>query len=288
MLEDIAIVERIRNGNFDEAFLASMKELLPDYKARAKFINSVFAGILPTDHLSVFWGDRLATLDKSMGFFDDTKFNQAFLAILSDYPYDQYVGKQTIAWRLHTLVWAAQHAKALPEGDFVECGVFRGDMSWVIGEVADLKNSDRRFFLYDSFIGLDKDLLREDDYPFNSGYFEIANSFYSEEGIFENVKSRFKDWKNYFVIEGYLPRTLIHENAPERIAFLHVDLNSPAAELACFEELFDKLVSGALVILDDYGWKAYGKQKVVADDFFGERGISLLELPTGQGLAIKR
>ena len=42
------------------------------------------------------------------------------------------------------------------------------------------------------------------------------------------------------------------------------------------------------MVLDDYGWANYKPQKVVADNFFKSKDIPIVELPTGQGLAIIR
>ena len=75
---------------------------------------------------------------------------------------------------------------------------------------------------------------------------------------------------------------------PERIAFLHIDLNSPAAEIAALEQLFDRVVSGGYIVFDDYGWKLFKKQREAEDRFMSDRGHSILELPTGQGLVIKQ
>ena len=43
-------------------------------------------------------------------------------------------------------------------------------------------------------------------------------------------------------------------NAPERIAWLHVDLNDAAGETAALDALFDRVVPAGIVILDDYEW----------------------------------
>jgi hypothetical protein len=86
---------------------------------------------LQANHLSVSWGDRLLTIDKSTGFLNDPQFAKAFGEIRGAHQYDQYGGHHTIAWRLNTLCWAARRGLQL-EGDFVECGVFKGDMAWVV------------------------------------------------------------------------------------------------------------------------------------------------------------
>jgi O-methyltransferase len=48
-----------------------------------------------------------------------------------------------------------------------------------------------------------------------------------------------------------------------------------------------RLVPGAPVIFDDYGWLAYRAQKEALDEFARSHGVEILLLPTGQGLLIK-
>ena len=43
-----------------------------------------------------------------------------------------------------------------------------------------------------------------------------------------------------------------------------------------------------MIVFDDYGWTGYRGQKRAADIFMRDRGLSVLELPTGQGLVVKR
>ena len=76
--------------------------------ARRLVIETVTA--LKDSHLSVSWGDRLLTIDKSAGFMQDSNFMRSFDQIRGSQQYDQYDGADTIAWRLNTLVWAGRCA----------------------------------------------------------------------------------------------------------------------------------------------------------------------------------
>lgn len=69
---------------------------------------------------------------------------------------------------------------------------------------------------------------------------------------------------------------------------MHIDMNSAAPEIGALELLFDRVAPGGIVIFDDYGWLLHAKQKEAEDRFMAERGHKILELPTGQGLLIKR
>jgi hypothetical protein len=77
------------------------------------------------------------------------------------------------------------------------------------------------------------------------------------------------------------------EALPERIAFLHLDMNSSNSEIAALDILFDRVSPGGAIVFDDYGWLSYQAQQHAEDAFMAERGHRILELPTGQGLVIK-
>ncbi len=104
--------------------------------------------------------------------------------------------------------------------------------------------------------------------------------------LYEQVRQRFIEYPEVHVIKGSVPE-ILHTHAPEKIAFMHLDVNSAAAEIGTLELLFDRIVPGGMLVLDDYGWLAYKDQKQAEDIFFAERGYHVLELPTGQGLLIK-
>jgi hypothetical protein len=57
--------------------------------------------------------------------------------------------------------------------------------------------------------------------------------------------------------------------------------------MAAAEFLWPRLVPGAFVLLDDYGWAAHVNQKHAWDGFAEKHGVMILPLPTGQGLIMK-
>jgi O-methyltransferase len=105
--------------------------------------------------------------------------------------------------------------------------------------------------------------------------------------LFEQVRARFRAWPNVLVTRGKVPEVLA-EGAPPTIAFLHVDMNNAQAERGALEVLFERISPGGIVVFDDYGWAGYRDQKLAVDEFLLDRGHAVLELPTGQGLVVKR
>jgi O-methyltransferase len=272
---------------FDSDSKRNLLERLRDPRRRAAFVDFVAREILPHDHHRVFWGDRMLTLDKSMGFLEDAAFTKAWESVRGAHIYDQYDNRQSIAWRMHTLVWAARQALALPEGDFVECGVFQGDMSFVVYHAAGVAGSGRRMHLFDSFEGIDPARVAKGEYSLSPNLVEISNLHYQRLGLYESVCARFTRMPEVSIHRGFLPGALAGRT-PKNIAWLHIDLNAAIPEVETLELLFDRVVPSGAVILDDYGWLVLRAQKDAEDAFFERRGYSVLELPTGQGLVIKR
>lgn len=217
-----------------------------------------------------FSSDMLITFSRNMGFFDDPEFIEALNAEA------RTEEERCLVWRLHVVCWAAANALKL-DGDFVECGVFHGLSTAVTARYLEFGKQARTWYLYDTFSGIPADQI-------DPGFSNPPQ--YGEPSIYDGVKRRFASYPNIRVVRGRVPEVLA-EVSPRSIAFMHLDMNSSAAEIGALEHLFDRMVSGAYLLLDDYGWYAHRAQKLAEDSFFRRHGCPVLELPTGQGLVIK-
>jgi Methyltransferase domain len=90
---------------------------------------------------------------------------------------------------------------------------------------------------------------------------------------------------NVNIIEGSVPTTLPLVQTDE-IAYLHLDMNSSAPELAALNSFWERLVPGAVVLPDDYGYRGYEAQKRALDALARRLDVSIASLPTGQSLLI--
>jgi O-methyltransferase len=104
--------------------------------------------------------------------------------------------------------------------------------------------------------------------------------------LFDSVTRKFADLSNVNIKKGSV-HDILDKKSPAKIAFLHLDLNGATVDLGALDRLFDRVVSGGIIILDDYGWASYRAQKEAEDQFFAARGCQVLELPTGQGMVLK-
>lgn len=256
----------------------------PSAQAAPAVVAHLMEHALRPHHRSLFWGDRLCSLDKAMPLLHEPRFAALFAELNGRHQYDQYNGPHGIAWGFAVLTWAAKKALRVP-GDFVECGVFEGDMSFFLVSLLDFEKTQRQFYLYDSFSGFDFSQTSPDDYPMNAGFLDFAHKVYQERSVYERVVERFAPWNAVQVIKGFLPQAL-DIRSPEKIAFLHIDLNAPKPELGVLERLFPRMSPGGVIVFDDYGWLEFVRQREGEDDFMKKHGYEILELPTGQGLVI--
>jgi hypothetical protein len=214
-------------------------------------------------------------------FMDDPRFVAAYArgakAVGQDYLWH---------WRVHIGLWAAHTASRLP-GDFVECGVNRGFLASSIMTFLEWDRLDKRFYLLDTFRGIDPRFVSSDDLregvPKKNEEL-IASGFYATESA--SVRANFSEWRNVSIVEGAIPETLPLVTA-ERVPFLHIDLNCAAPETAALEYFWDRLVVGAPVLLDYYAFAGYRHQQVAMDALTSRFGVSVASLPTGQGLLLK-
>jgi O-methyltransferase len=105
-------------------------------------------------------------------------------------------------------------------------------------------------------------------------------------GLFEATQQRFGDLPNVRVIRGPVPAVL-EAQSPDRIAFLHIDMNNARAEIGALDTLFDRVSPGGIVVLDDFGYQGYVDQRDAERAWFAARGYDVIELPTSQGLVVK-
>lgn len=182
-------------------------------------------------------------------------------------------------WRVYVACWLAERASEL-EGDLIECGVHRGGISRTIVSYLGAKLQGRRFYLLDTFQGIPVSVLSDRE-KLHDKYFKEN---YTE--CYQDVLNTFKEFPEVSVVRGLVPDTFGNVES-ERFCFAHIDMNNAISEIAAAEYLWPRLSLGGLMLLDDYGWQINVDQRQAFDRFARERNMSVLALPTGQGLLMK-
>jgi len=215
-------------------------------------------------------------------FIQEPKFRASYnLGRATDVNNTVLHGDNEIYWRIHVLCWAAAHAAKL-EGDFVDCGVNTGIFSRAIINYTDFNATGKKYYLLDTFTGLDPRYSTEQELAqdLNKNYIENRHTLYDQ------VLETFRGF-NVKIIKGAVPDVLPQADT-ERIAFLSIDMNCVQPEVDALEFFWDKMVSGGIIILDDYGYgNVHNDQKIAHDAFAASKGVEILTLPTCQGMMIK-
>ncbi|THD57781.1 TylF/MycF/NovP-related O-methyltransferase [Phenylobacterium sp.] len=221
----------------------------------------------------VFVSAGMITWMKNIPFLDDERF------MALEEKHQHLLPIPNWHWNLQTVVWALHQTRDV-EGDLVEMGVFKGHTTLFCAEYHDFQDWPKRWVLFDTFDGIPDDQV-------DAGWEQVNTSTYKGTYSYEDTRDRFAGYPNIEVIQGRVPE-ILQDHCPEKVSFLHIDLNNTTAEIAALEFTLDRLSPGGVLILDDYCWAPARAQFLAERQWFGERGLHVLPLPTGQGVFIKR
>ena len=173
---------------------------------------------------------------------------------------------QKYYWRVHVALWCAAHANKL-DGDFVECGVWKGFLSSAIMRYLDWNALDKRFYLFDTFCGIDETQVTAEELQ------RLHLAHYRKHYLpnFEAVERNFAEFANVVLVRGSVPVSLDRVSIGP-VSYLSLDMNNVTPEVQAAEYFWDRLVPGGVVLLDDYGFVSYEEQKKGFDRFARQGG----------------
>lgn len=175
--------------------------------------------------------------------------------------------------------------KHLP-GDIVECGVFKGTgiltflklkkylcpntLKKVIG--FDFFNSKK---LIDSLTGIDKQAM---NVLFKDRNFEHKNDY--AKYFSESIQSMGFKEHEYELVSGDVIETtkkFVSERPGFRISLLYLDLDLDIPTYEALKNMWDRVVSGGIVVFDEYAFHKWSESDGV-DRFFKDRGVQIKTL----------
>ena len=191
--------------------------------------------------------------------------------------------------RLYALYKSVEYiVSANIPGDFVETGVWRGGSCMLIAEtLLTLNERSRRIFLFDTFAGhpqpdTEKDIdiwgnraidewqrtrTNQDD---NHGQWAYA----SLEEVQANLALTGYPADGLVFVKGMVEETLQGVDARQGFALLRLDTDWYESTKAGLQYLYPRLVSGGVLILDDYGH--YKGQQLAVDEYLAATKEPLL------------
>lgn len=168
-------------------------------------------------------------------------------------------------------------------GDIVECGIWKGGSAMLCAQaLQQFGDTTRTLWLYDTFEGMteptaadvDYDGATADDIMVTHGITDLTEwcaSPLAEVQSHMQTTGYPSDRVRY--VEGRVEHT-IPGQAPDTIALLRLDTDWHASTQHEMEHLYPRLITGGVLIIDDYGhWQ--GARRAV-DDYFNQHQISML------------
>lgn len=175
------------------------------------------------------------------------------------------------------------------DGDFVECGVWKGGNILGIMEYLNHYNMlDRKVWLYDTFAGMtppeDVDVDLHENKAIN-----ILNSVMCESPLDEVIKTLSNSTfpiKNVMFIIGDVCETLNDEkNLPDKISLLRLDTDWYQSTKKEMDVLYPFLNNNGVLIVDDYGhWR--GSKKAIDEYFLSKNLTPVIEKIDYTGIKI--
>ncbi len=183
--------------------------------------------------------------------------------------------------RLYSLYQAVKyiHQNKI-EGDFVECGVWKGGSSMMAAlTFKSFGDSSRKFLLYDTYEGMSEPTEKDVDFKNDSAFKNwkkikeektLEMCYNTLEEVEENMKATSYPSEKIQFIKGKVEDT-IPAILPGKIAILRLDTDWYESTLHELKNLYPLLQTGGVLIIDDYGyWK--GAREAV-DQYFKEMGL---------------
>ncbi len=245
-----------------------------------------FSGWGMTTESTPPWSAGLSEIDTSFqevkeGLLKAVSTGKFRLTIFNDKEYDVIRELQRLGWRNYVVYWSACYAaKSTSSGlkNLAECGVCDG-LSTIFALNAMRANGNFHGYLYDAWETMRSDTITETEKSLVGSY-----DFLKIKNTQRNL-AEFED--NVTYIKGYLPESFEEGKNPPDLSWLHIDLNSSVATNAVLEYLFDRVLSGGIILFDDYAHQGYHETRECIDKFFKEKKGIFLPMPTGQGIFFK-
>ena len=177
--------------------------------------------------------------------------------------------------RLNNLYyWVLAACSKAKSANVVELGCWRGHSSYIILRAMRSSESSGQLFIFDSFEGglsekTDKDYYA-DIRPSQQAVLTEAKLFASTE---EGVHKVLQDFGNFRTFRGWIPERF-QEVASHKFCLVHIDVDLYEPITESLEFFYARLVSGGVIVIDDYGYTQFPGARRAVDTFLIDHAVS--------------
>jgi hypothetical protein len=157
-------------------------------------------------------------------------------------------------------------------GDILEFGVYKGTSLVRFLTYRNLLESEdsRRVFGFDIFGKFPDELKLESDRKFVENFEGAGGYGISQEELEMHLQN--KGFRNYELFAGDIMKTLpefLEKYPARRISMIHIDVDVYEPSKFILEQLWDRLVPGGIVMLDDYA--TVEGETLAVEEFFKDK-----------------
>lgn len=167
-------------------------------------------------------------------------------------------------------------------GSIVECGVYQGNSFFAFHKFLEIFHPGdriRHVIGFDHFQGLHLEKEDGPEYPNRSKVEGGWKTGEFKKALFSLLEFHTKDQfvakaQRCFFVEGDITKTVpkyVEENPGLRISLLHLDVDVYAPTKVALDHFYDRVVSGGLIVLDEYAMMEWGGESLALEKFFDER-----------------
>lgn len=202
--------------------------------------------------------------------------DHSYQKLWDDFPVPQPV----INDRRYNLMHLATSIKDVP-GDTVECGVLRGESSYLIMKTN--AGTGKTHHIFDSFDGLSE--------PEDTDHVESDKNYHWKKhdlAISEHqVRQNLCKFSNMHMYKGWIPERF-NKVANKKFSFVHVDVDLYKPTYDSFAFFYPRLSPGGMIVCDDYGFLTCPGAFRAVNEYMGDHPEYPIHLSTGQCVIVKK
>lgn len=153
------------------------------------------------------------------------------------------------------------------EADICEVGVYRGGTAKVL--VNESKGTN--VYLFDTFSGMPNYTPGIDNIWVEGTFNDID---------YDQILKVFQKYNNVFIYKGIFPKETSHFILDNKFKFVHLDVDNYQSYKECLEFLYPKIISGGIIVFDDYDCDCCPGANKAIDEFFYNKPESIIKEDT--------
>jgi len=172
------------------------------------------------------------------------------------------------------------------KGSIVECGVFKGTSFSRFGMFRELFKMKNKLIGFDVFSNIFPNTKYKNEKKQRAHWIKTAGSSSISDKQLQNIFKK-KKIKNFELIKGDALKTIPkykEKNSDFKILLLNVDIDFVETTSCVFENFYDNVVNGGIIIFDNYQGKGtgglyYKGETMVINKFLKKKKKKILKFP---------